>query len=76
MSDELNRRQLVELKEVFKRFDKDQNGYIDLDEFQEVLHALGEDPPDPVVEFNFSVIDQNEDGVVNFQEFSKWWLDR
>ncbi len=67
---------LETLRSHFQRFDKDGNGYIDVHEFQEVLRALGEEPPTSVVELSFAAIDRNEDGVVNFSEFSKWWSDQ
>ena len=76
MAEPSNDDSLVALRGHFQRFDQDGNGYIDVNEFREVLRALGEDPPTSVVELNFAAIDTNEDGVVNFSEFSKWWLDQ
>lgn len=65
----------TELLQLFARFDADNNGHIDEDEFQQLLRALGEEAPAETLALQFAAIDANGDGVVQFEEFAEWWLD-
>lgn len=65
----------AELLQLFARFDADNNGLIDGEEFQQLLRALGEEAPTETLSLQFAAIDANDDGVVHFEEFAEWWLD-
>jgi Ca2+-binding EF-hand superfamily protein len=64
-----------ELLRLFTRFDADRDGLIDEQEFREILQTLGDDPSNEVLSLNFAAIDSNPDGMVNFPELMRWWLD-
>ena len=65
----------AELARLFARFDINRDDHIDVDEFGFLLQALGEDIPQTNVSLHFGVIDANNDGIVDFNEFVDWWLD-
>jgi Ca2+-binding EF-hand superfamily protein len=71
----LNGTQQEEIFRVFTSFDTDANGLVDEGEFRRILETLGENPSDEVLSLEFAVIDGNDDGLVEFQEFLRWWLD-
>ncbi|XP_022849765.1 calmodulin-like protein 8 isoform X1 [Olea europaea var. sylvestris] len=58
-----------ELKEAFKVFDKDQNGYISANELRHVMINLGEKLTDEEVDQMIREADQDGDGQVNYDEF-------
>ncbi|XP_020104890.1 calmodulin-like protein 8 [Ananas comosus] len=60
-----------ELKEAFKVFDKDQNGFISASELSNVMINLGEKLTDEEVEQMIKEADMDGDGQVNFEEFVK-----
>ncbi|CAN1841373.1 Calmodulin-like protein 8 [Linum perenne] len=60
-----------ELKEAFKVFDKDQNGYISATELRHVMINLGEKLTDEEVEQMIKEADLDGDGQVNYDEFVK-----
>jgi Ca2+-binding EF-hand superfamily protein len=70
---------LIVLDSVFKKYDKLNRGYLDLDQFILFLVRLGKH----VIELRkvtkssaiavFSFIDKNSDGKINYEEFSSWW---
>jgi len=64
-----------ELLELFNRYDIDGDGFVDLYEFLHIVRELGEDPSREVLKLEFTAIDANDDGVVDFAEFSDWWRD-
>ena len=64
-----------ELLRLFACFDTDRDGLINEREFREVLQTLGEAPSKEVLSLNFAAIDANSDGMVNFGELMRWWLD-
>jgi Ca2+-binding EF-hand superfamily protein len=63
------------LLRLFARFDADKDGLIDEQEFREILRTLGDDPSNEVLSLNFAAIDSDSDGMVNFRELMRWWLD-
>ncbi|KAH7522233.1 hypothetical protein FEM48_Zijuj07G0116600 [Ziziphus jujuba var. spinosa] len=60
-----------ELREAFKVFDKDQNGYISASELRHVMINLGEKLTDEEVEQMIREADLDGDGQVNYDEFVK-----
>ncbi|KAL8153707.1 hypothetical protein V2J09_011467 [Rumex salicifolius] len=60
-----------ELKEAFKVFDKDQNGFISPTELRQVMMNLGEKLTDEEVEQMITEADLDGDGLVNYDEFVK-----
>ncbi|CAA0828293.1 Calmodulin-like protein 8 [Striga hermonthica] len=63
-----------ELKEAFKVFDKDQDGYICAEELQHVMISLGEKLSDEEVEQMIREADLDGDGQVNYDEFVKMMM--
>ena len=62
------------LKEAFKIFDKNRNGYIEARELRAVTTTLGQTLSDE--EFNefWQEADQNHDGKLDYEEFIKMML--
>ncbi|KAI0497522.1 hypothetical protein KFK09_020753 [Dendrobium nobile] len=58
-----------ELKEVFKVFDRDQNGFISATELKNVLISLGEKLTDEEAEQMIKEADFDGDGRVNYDDF-------
>jgi Ca2+-binding EF-hand superfamily protein len=65
-----------ELRILFERFDANGDGLLDEREFGELLNELGWDSPAEVRSLEFAAIDNNLDGLVEFDEFSDWWHDQ
>lgn len=64
------------LKSEFERFDTDQNGYIDEGEFGALVKSLGVELSANAVAIAFLAIDVNNNGRIEFGEFSAWWKKR
>ncbi|ONK64999.1 uncharacterized protein A4U43_C07F32410 [Asparagus officinalis] len=58
-----------ELREVFKVFDRDQNGYITANELRNVMISLGEKLTHEETEQMIREADLDGDGQVDYQEF-------
>ncbi|KAF9618624.1 hypothetical protein IFM89_002319 [Coptis chinensis] len=63
-----------ELKEAFKVFDKDQNGYISATELRHVMINLGEKLTDEEVAQMIREADLDGDGQVNYEEFVRMMM--
>ena len=60
-----------ELKEAFRVFDKDQNGFISASELRHVMTNLGEKLTDEEVDEMIREADVDGDGQINYEEFVK-----
>ncbi len=67
---------LAELRCQFDRFDIDDNGRIDFQEFSELLEVTGPRPTEEEKQIAYTVIDTDGNGTVSFDEFISWWLDQ
>lgn len=59
------------MMESFKVFDRDNNGNIGVDELQRVLKLLGQDFRDYEIENMIKGADYDNDGFVNYEDFTK-----
>lgn len=66
-------RSIEEVRRHFDFFDDDASGFIDFDEFQDMLRILGMTSSIKDSAENFSKIDTDSDGRVSFDEFFSWW---
>ncbi|XP_066336426.1 calmodulin-like isoform X2 [Miscanthus floridulus] len=63
-----------ELREAFRVFDQDQNGFISRDELRHVLQNLGEKLSDEELAEMLREADSDGDGQINYTEFAKVML--
>ncbi len=63
-----------ELREAFKVFDKDGNGYISAAELKHVYTSIGEPMTDSEVEEVIREVDVDGDGQINYEEFEKMMM--
>ncbi|KAF9606522.1 hypothetical protein IFM89_025895 [Coptis chinensis] len=63
-----------ELKEAFRVFDKDQNGFISANELRHVMISLGESLTDEEANQMIKEADLDGDGQVNYEEFVRMML--
>ena len=64
---------LDELRRHFRFFDDDNNGFIDFEEYLDMIDILGLDDMAARANDHFAVIDTNGDGLISFPEFVAWW---
>ncbi|KAM5135914.1 troponin C, skeletal muscle [Mantella aurantiaca] len=60
-----------ELADCFRIFDKNADGYIDMEELGEILRSSGESITDEEIEELMQDGDKNNDGKIDFDEFLK-----
>ena len=61
----------TELKKIFKKFDKDHNKTISMEEARIVLRDLHFTEDE--IQTLFTLHDKNQDGVLNYDEFVHFW---
>lgn len=61
------------MKKTFDSIDKDNSGYIDMDELTNLSKQLGHDLAEEELKVVFDELDENGDHKISFEEFSKWW---
>lgn len=66
----------IELRESFKVFDKNGDGYISAGELRQVMMTLGEKLTDDEVEEMIREADVDGDGLVNYEEFVRMMLNK
>jgi Ca2+-binding EF-hand superfamily protein len=64
---------VAEIRKEFDYFDTDKNGEIGLTEFIELLTIISPKTKASHVEEGFALIDKNDDGSIDFDEFLEWW---
>jgi calmodulin len=69
LSREFSDIEMVEFRAAFNMFDIDGGGTIETHELKEVLTQLGENPTDDDIQEMIELVDENKDGVVDFDEF-------
>ena len=69
MVENLKEAQIVELKEAFRLFDINEDGYISADELIKVMRNLGHQPTEAEVEEMIVDVDMDGNGVIDFAEF-------
>ncbi|KAJ1458399.1 hypothetical protein M885DRAFT_512803 [Pelagophyceae sp. CCMP2097] len=62
-----------ELLEAFKVFDKNNSGTLSIIELTATVHALGIDATPEQLQSMIACCDDDEDGLVQFQEFKRVW---
>jgi calmodulin/calcium-binding protein CML/plastin-2 len=72
-SEKLSEEDLDELREAFDYNDRDGDGHIEIDEFAAMLDELEAGMSAAEVEIGFKDIDTNDDGLIDFREFTVWW---
>ena len=65
-----------EIKEAFKVFDKDGNGFISAAELRHVMTNLGEKLTDEEVDEMIREADIDGDGQINYEEFVKMMMSK
>ena len=73
MDAQLSDEKIEEIKKDFSFFDRDGNRQIDLTEFIELLTVISPKTKASHVEEGFKLIDENNDGFIDFEEFLEWW---
>ena len=58
-----------EMKEAFREFDLDKNGYVGAAEIAHILQSMGEKATDDEVDEMILMADLDGDGQVSFEEF-------
>ncbi|HEY9030714.1 MAG TPA: EF-hand domain-containing protein [Kangiella sp.] len=64
---------IEEVKEHFDYFDRDNNGQIDINEFEYLLKVLSPDATVEQVKRGFDLVDKNHSTHIEFDEFLEWW---
>lgn len=72
-SNTISSEKIAEIKNEFDFFDADKNGQIDVGEFWELLKILSPKATEAQANEGFSIIDENGDGTIDFDEFLAWW---
>ncbi|OPJ76413.1 calmodulin, striated muscle [Patagioenas fasciata monilis] len=65
-----------EMREAFRVFDKDGNGYISAAELRHIMTNLGEKLTDEEVDEMIREADFNDDGQVNYEEFVRMMTEK
>ena len=67
---------MSETEDIFKHFDKDGSGAIDVSELNALMEALGADVAQAELDAAIAAIDKDGNGVVDLAEFRSWWNER
>ena len=64
---------IEELRENFDYFDANGDGKIDVKEFSALMSALEADEPGSDAAIGFRAIDSDGSGLIDFDEFARWF---
>jgi len=70
---QLNNALIERITTVFKAFDRDNSGYLDIKEIEQVSAELGHSVSSEEMERLFSEVDENQDGRISLEEFTNWY---
>lgn len=62
------------MNKIFHSFDKDNSGFIDINELKQVSKELGREMDQSELEECMKDLDINKDNKISYDEFRKWWL--
>merc|ERR1712224_113466 len=62
------------MKRIFRLFDKDQSGYLDIDEIKQIVREMGipdyeRDDYEGFIKRNSKAVDEDDSGEIEFEEF-------
>lgn len=60
-----------QIREAFKVFDKENKGYLTVDELRHIMTNLGERLEDEEVDEMLSIVDADGNGLVDYEEFTQ-----
>jgi calcium-binding protein CML len=69
----LTENDIVDSRRAFEAWDLNGDGFIDPDEFHELLKTLDGDVSHAECLLDFEVADTEGDGYIGFKEFVVWW---
>ena len=69
----LNDRVIANTRKVFEACDLNGDGFLDQDEFHDLLEALDGDVSREESLLDFEAADTTGDGYIEFREFVTWW---
>jgi Ca2+-binding EF-hand superfamily protein len=67
---------MSEVEDIFRHFDKDGSGAIDVRELNELMEALGADIPQNELDVALKALDADGNGFIDLAEFKAWWQER
>ncbi len=76
MNDKLSDEDIEEIREIFNHFDANGDGVIQRSEFAKLLEALDAELQPEEIQAGLDSLDENHNGVIDFEEFVAWWGDR
>jgi Ca2+-binding EF-hand superfamily protein len=65
-----------ELRENFDHFDRNGDGRLDVAEFEQLMKALDALEPGESAAIGFKAIDTDGSGLLEFDEFARWFSQR
>jgi calmodulin len=68
--------EMDEILQTFLSFDRDGSGFIDREEFSELVVAAGASLDPGRIDEAFNAVDIDGNGVIDFNEFIRWWYER
>lgn len=70
---ELTAEKIAKVRKEFEYFDSDNSGALDLKEFRELFRVIAPDSSLKESDEAFRTIDDDESGLIEFDEFLEWW---
>ncbi|MEM7081453.1 MAG: EF-hand domain-containing protein [Pseudomonadota bacterium] len=71
--DKLSQESIEDVRQHFGFFDRDGNGFIDVKEFIKLLQTISPSATEEQAVKGFDIVDENQDGLIEFDEFLEWW---